>query len=94
MTQVLHLCKTAPTCPTRTRGLGTRLRQSGPGGGELPFGGTWTVLIVMQIAVMAIVPTSHSKPRRSPQTTVRRALRIQPLDALYHARQGASRHRR
>jgi len=40
-----------------TRGLGTRLRQSGPGGGDLRFGGIWTVLIVMQVAVMAIVPT-------------------------------------
>lgn len=40
-----------------TRGIGTRLRQSTPGGGGLRFGGTWTVLIVMQVAVMAIVPT-------------------------------------
>ena len=29
----------------------------GPGGGGLRFGGIWTVLIVMQVAVMAIVPT-------------------------------------
>lgn len=40
-----------------TRGIGTRLRQSGPGGGGLHFGGIWTVVIVMQVAVMAIVPT-------------------------------------
>src|SRR4051812_29342097 len=40
-----------------TRAIGTRLRQSGPGGGGLHFGGIWTVLIVMQVAVMAIVPT-------------------------------------
>lgn len=40
-----------------TRGIGRRLRQSGPGGGGLRFGGIWTVLIVMQVAVMAIVPT-------------------------------------
>jgi predicted permease len=40
-----------------TRGIGTNLRQSGPGGGGLRFGGIWTVLIVMQVAVMAIVPT-------------------------------------
>ncbi len=40
-----------------TRAIGTRLRQAGPGGGGLRFGGIWTVLIVMQVAVMAIVPT-------------------------------------
>jgi putative ABC transport system permease protein len=40
-----------------TRGIGTRLRQSGPGGGGLRFGGIWTVLIVMQVAAMAVVPT-------------------------------------
>lgn len=40
-----------------TRGLATRLRQTGPGGGGLRFGGIWTVLIVMQVAAMAIVPT-------------------------------------
>ena len=40
-----------------TRGIGTRLRQSSPGGGGLHFGGIWTVLIIMQVAVMAIVPT-------------------------------------
>ena len=40
-----------------TRGLGTGLRQSGPGAIGLRFGGIWTVLIVMQVAVMAIVPT-------------------------------------
>jgi putative ABC transport system permease protein len=40
-----------------TRGIGARLRQSGPGGIGLRFGGIWTVLIVMQVAVMAIVPT-------------------------------------
>jgi predicted permease len=40
-----------------TRGVGTQLRQSSPGGGGLRFGGIWTVLIVMQVAAMAIVPT-------------------------------------
>lgn len=39
-----------------TRGLATRLRQVGPGGGGLRFGGIWTVLIVAQVAVMATVP--------------------------------------
>ena len=39
-----------------TRGIGTSLRQSSPGGGGLRFGGIWTVLIVVQVAVMAIVP--------------------------------------
>ena len=40
-----------------TRGIGTQLRQSSPGGGGLHFGGIWTVLIIVQVAVMAIVPT-------------------------------------
>jgi predicted permease len=40
-----------------TRGLGSRLRQAAPGGGGLRFGGVWTVLIVMQVAAMAVVPT-------------------------------------
>src|SRR4051812_26453893 len=40
-----------------TRAIGTRLRQAGPGGGGLHFGGILTGLIVMQVAVMAIVPT-------------------------------------
>ncbi|MEX2271229.1 MAG: ABC transporter permease [Vicinamibacterales bacterium] len=39
-----------------TRGLGARLRQTTPGGGGLRFGGMWTVLIVMQVAVMVAVP--------------------------------------
>jgi putative ABC transport system permease protein len=39
-----------------TRGIGARLRQAAPGGGGLRFGGMWTVLIVMQVAVMAAVP--------------------------------------
>jgi putative ABC transport system permease protein len=39
-----------------THGIGTRLRQAGPGGGGLRFGGMWTALIVTQVAVMSIVP--------------------------------------
>ena len=39
-----------------TRGLTTRLRQAGAGGGGLKFGGVWTVLIVSQIAVTVAVP--------------------------------------
>ncbi len=39
-----------------TRGIGTRLKQAGPGGVGLRFGGMWTALIVTQVAVMAIVP--------------------------------------
>ncbi|HEX6322542.1 MAG TPA: ABC transporter permease [Vicinamibacterales bacterium] len=39
-----------------TRGIGTRLRQTTPGGGGLRFGGVWTALIVMQVAVMTAVP--------------------------------------
>lgn len=40
-----------------TRGIGTQLRESSAGPSGLRFGGIWTVLIVMQVAVMAIVPT-------------------------------------
>lgn len=40
-----------------TRGLGTQLRESSAGPSGLRFGGIWTVLIVMQVAVMAVVPT-------------------------------------
>ena len=39
-----------------TRGLATRLRETGAGGGGLKFGGVWTVLIVSQIAVTVAVP--------------------------------------
>jgi putative ABC transport system permease protein len=39
-----------------TRGLGTRLRQAGTGGGGLRFGGMWTALIVAEVAVMGVVP--------------------------------------
>src|SRR6185436_13212791 len=39
-----------------TRGIATRLRQAGPGGGGLRFGGIWTALIVVQVTVMTIVP--------------------------------------
>ena len=66
-----------------TRGIGTRLRQAGPGGGGLRFGGMWTALIVMQVAVMAIVPlflfiirgrpanaTQLDKHRASPESSI------------------------
>ncbi len=39
-----------------TRGLSTRLRQAGGGGGGLKFGGVWTMLIVSQIALTVAVP--------------------------------------
>ena len=39
-----------------TRGLSSRLRATGAGGGGLKFGGVWTLLIVSQIAVTVAVP--------------------------------------
>jgi len=40
-----------------TRGLASRLRETGAGGGGLRFGGVWTALIVAQIAVTVFFPT-------------------------------------
>lgn len=39
-----------------TRGLGMRLKQATAGGGGLQLGGMWTILIVMQVAVMVVAP--------------------------------------
>ena len=39
-----------------TRGLSSRLRQAGAGGGGLKFGGVWTALIVAQIALTVTFP--------------------------------------
>jgi putative ABC transport system permease protein len=39
-----------------TRGLGARLRQASSGGGGLRFGGIWTAVIVLQVAVTVAVP--------------------------------------
>jgi putative ABC transport system permease protein len=39
-----------------TRGLSSRLREAGAGGGGLRFGGVWTALIVAQIAVTVTLP--------------------------------------
>ena len=39
-----------------TGGMATRLRQASAGGGGLRFGGMWTALMVVQVAVMAVVP--------------------------------------
>jgi predicted permease len=39
-----------------TRGLGTRLRRAGAGGGGFSFGGLWTAVIVCQIAVTVGFP--------------------------------------
>jgi predicted permease len=54
-----------------TRGIGTHLRQSSAGRAGLRFGGIWTVLIVMQVAAMAVVPTPVIATYRD---TVRAAL--------------------
>jgi len=39
-----------------TRGLGARLKQISAGGGGLSFGGIWTAIIVIQVAVTVAVP--------------------------------------
>jgi putative ABC transport system permease protein len=39
-----------------TRGLGTRLRQSSAGGGGFRFGGVWTAVIVVPVAVTVAFP--------------------------------------
>jgi putative ABC transport system permease protein len=39
-----------------TRGLSSRLRQAGAGGGGLKFGGVWTALIIAQIALTVTFP--------------------------------------
>ena len=39
-----------------TRGMGTRLRQVGSGGGGLRFGGVWTAVIVCQVALTVAFP--------------------------------------
>ena len=39
-----------------TRGLGARLRESAAGAGGLRFGGIWSVVIVLQIAITMVAP--------------------------------------
>jgi predicted permease len=39
-----------------TRGLGTRLRAGTAGGGGVSFGGVWTAVIVMQVAITVMFP--------------------------------------
>ncbi len=39
-----------------TRGMGSRLKQATPGAGGLQFGGIWTVVIVVQVAVTVAFP--------------------------------------
>jgi hypothetical protein len=41
-----------------TRGVGTRLRQAGAGGGGLKFSGLWSVVIVAQVAVTVTFPVA------------------------------------
>ena len=47
-----------------TRGLHARLRESGPGGGGLRFGGVWTFVIVTQVAVTVAFPVASYIVRR------------------------------
>ena len=39
-----------------TRGMGSRLKQATAGAGGLQFGGVWTVVIVVQVAVTVAFP--------------------------------------
>ncbi len=39
-----------------TRGFSERLRQAAAGGGGLRFGGVWTIVIVLQVAVTVVTP--------------------------------------
>ena len=39
-----------------TKGIGSRLRQSGAGGGGLKFGGVWTAVIITQVAFTTAFP--------------------------------------
>ena len=39
-----------------TRGMGSRLKQAGAGAGGLQFGGVWTVVIVVQVAITVAFP--------------------------------------
>jgi predicted permease len=56
-----------------TRGVATRLRQAGAGGGGLRFGGVWTAVIVAQIAITVAAPvfTFAAEAERKQVTGVR-----------------------
>ena len=41
-----------------TRRLGSRLKQATPGAGGLQFGGIWTVVIVVQVAITVAIPAA------------------------------------
>ena len=41
-----------------TRRLGARLKQATPGAGGLQFGGIWTVIIVVQVAITVAIPAA------------------------------------
>lgn len=45
-----------PALKVTKHGLGSRLREAGPGGGGLRFSGVWTVVIVLQVAVTVVAP--------------------------------------
>ena len=66
-----------------TRGIGTRLKQAGPGGVGLRFGGMWTALIVTQVAVMAIVPLFLFIIQGSPRTRSAGQTRASPESGIF-----------
>jgi putative ABC transport system permease protein len=53
-----------------TRGLSDRLRQAAAGGGGLRFGGVWTVVIVLQVAVTVVAPVFGFFTRKDEQHLV------------------------
>ncbi|MEX0891724.1 MAG: ABC transporter permease [Gemmatimonadota bacterium] len=60
-----------------TRGIGDQLRRATAGGGGFRFGGIWTALIVIQIAVMVNVPIVTVATRQEGQKELLEDLPIQ-----------------
>ena len=63
-----------------TRGVGARLKQATAGGGGLRFGGVWTVIIVVQVAVTVAFPAVAFFVRRD-------AVQIEKVDVGFPASQ-------
>jgi putative ABC transport system permease protein len=67
-----------PALKVTGRGLESRLRQAAAAGGGLRFGGLWTAVIVMQVAVTVAFPATAFFVRRS-------VVQIQSLDVGFQA---------